>query len=78
MINSIKFNSEKLKCSNFYDPDLNKMGNRISIFSCRCTWYGKPCNISEDFETVITDLGVCYTFNGKKPAVQVTQPGTKN
>ena len=54
------------------------MENIISIFTCRCTWYGKPCNISEDFETVITDLGVCYTFNGKKPAVQVTQPGTKN
>ena len=43
-----------------------------------CTWQGKPCNISEDFVTTLTDLGVCYTFNSglKKAQITVTESGT--
>ena len=31
--------------------------------------------MSRDFTTVITDLGVCYTFNGKNQALTVRKPG---
>ena len=28
-----------------------------------CYWNGQRCDIKGDFEQVITDLGVCYSFN---------------
>ena len=42
---------------------------------CRCTWHGNPCDKETDFVTTLTDLGVCYTFNMKEPALEVTEPG---
>ena len=41
----------------------------------RCTWQNNPCNLGGDFNTTVTDLGVCYTFNGMKPALSVSEPG---
>ena len=38
-----------------------EMSSCLSHF--RCTWQGGECNISADFPTILTDLGVCYTFN---------------
>ena len=36
--------------------------NCLFIFSC--TWLGKKCNVTRDFEMRATDMGICYTFNG--------------
>ncbi len=41
-----------------------------------CTWHGNPCDKETDFVVTITDLGVCYTFNMKEPALEVTEPGS--
>ncbi|CAC5415199.1 unnamed protein product [Mytilus coruscus] len=42
---------------------------------CRCTWKGNKCG-QEDFETSLTDHGVCYTWNKKD--VSVSSPGVEN
>ena len=34
-----------------------------------------PCDLDEKFEVKVTNLGVCYTFNGKTPAMKVVEPG---
>ena len=28
-----------------------------------CYWDGERCDIERDFQQIITDLGVCYSFN---------------
>ena len=49
------------------------------MFIYRCTWQGVDCNITTDFRTVLTDLGVCYTFNNKQTnmikSLTVTEAG---
>ena len=39
--------------------------NRIlmKFLYVRCTWQGKKCDVDISFDTTLTDLGVCYTFN---------------
>ena len=36
-----------------------------SMFLClaSCRWKGMPCS-HNDFQTTLTDAGLCYTFNG--------------
>ncbi len=34
----------------------------LSCIAARCLWDGLPCS-SSDFYTVLTDFGICYTFN---------------
>ena len=29
----------------------------------RCMWQGKQCDVDVSFDTTLTDLDVCYTFN---------------
>ena len=36
---------------------------------------GTDCNISRDFKTVITDLGVCFTFNSERVGRTVSKAG---
>ena len=43
----------------------------------RCTWNGEDCDLSKDLSTTYTDLGVCYTFNGKQPSLSTHSPGEK-
>lgn len=45
--------------------------------TCRCTWNGKDCNVSETFETILTELGVCFQFNGKN-ASSVEKSGSQH
>ena len=41
-----------------------KNSNKIvGLFRFRCTWLGRQCDVDVSFETILTDLGVCYTFN---------------
>ncbi len=48
-----------------------------TIYYCfRCSWKGNPCDISNDFETKLTNLGLCHIFNGKSPTEIVQEPGT--
>ena len=44
-----------------------------------CTYKGEACNITRDFVTTMTDLGVCYTFNSGKivEPLEVTESGNK-
>ena len=44
----------------------------------RCQWHGRNCNITKDFKTTLTDLGVCYTFNYDYPPLSVKEPGDKS
>ena len=45
------------------------------MLNFRCKWHGKTCNITKDFKTTLTDLGVCYTFNYDHPPLSVKEPG---
>ena len=43
-----------------------------------CSWRGSPCGV-DNFTQVMTDSGVCYTFNGNTTdPLQVSQAGSKN
>ncbi len=44
-------------------------------FTDRCVWKKHLCNSTEDFTTVLTDIGLCYTFNAKEPLLKVTKKG---
>ena len=50
-----------------------------SVYISSCTYKGEACNISRDFVTTMTDLGVCYTFNSGKTVepLEVTESGIK-
>ena len=37
-----------------------------SILPFRCSWNGESCNVDLGFRTILTDLGVCYTFNNEE------------
>ena len=52
-----------------------KLTNVAISDSYSCTWHGNPCDIENDFVLTLTDLGVCYTFNMKEPALHVSEPG---
>ncbi len=58
-----------------YQVTLETQVNSFSLLHCRCQWKGVPCNISADFKTTFTNLGVCYTFNADSPPLSVTEPG---
>ena len=45
------------------------------MLNFRCTWNGRPCNISLDFKTILTEFGVCYTFNYENPPLSVRESG---
>ena len=49
--------------------------NFYGMLNSRCKWNGKTCNITKDFKTTLTDLGVCYTFNYDHPPLSVKEPG---
>ncbi|XP_070576557.1 acid-sensing ion channel 3-like [Ptychodera flava] len=45
----------------------------------RCTWKGQPCS-TDNFTMILTDLGVCYTFNSGSSGSQsqtVQAPGSR-
>ncbi len=47
----------------------------VTFWTCRCLWQGTPCNMTEQFTTILTDFGMCYTFNDKHSSLQVSKPG---
>ena len=49
---------------------------QVKSFNFRCTWNGNPCNISQDFRTILTEFGVCYSFNNKNPPRSVRETGS--
>ena len=48
---------------NWYMKNMSNHYVKFLFFAKSCTWNGADCDITEAFTTVITDLGVCYTFN---------------
>ena len=56
---------------------VSKQDQLSVIFSniFRCTWQGNSCDTENYFNVTVTDLGVCYTFNGDLPTLTVTEPG---
>ncbi|CAL1537415.1 unnamed protein product, partial [Lymnaea stagnalis] len=51
--------------SNLTLDELNlKVGNRIELMLLKCRWsHGERCS-PDNFTTIVTDQGVCFTFNG--------------
>jgi len=48
----------------------------MSTFFCSCVWKNNPCN-EEDFQMVLTDHGVCYSFfNDNAGEMVVSSSGT--
>ncbi len=49
--------------------------NVLRKFSFSCQWNGLACNMSESFTSIWTDLGLCYTFNGRSSDLHATDTG---
>ena len=43
-------------------------GQRLDEFIVECEFLGVPCDFGRDFTSVMTPLGLCYTFNGRNDA----------
>ena len=51
----------------------------FSLLNYSCYWNGERCDLKRDFGQVITDLGVCYSFNSNqtnRPQYVVSEEGT--
>jgi hypothetical protein len=54
-----------------------QVGQPVEDFIQGCYFAGKPCgNITEIFEPVFTNLGICYTFNSEKARPLFQSSGT--
>ncbi len=47
-----------------------------SLAHFSCTWNAKSCDVEQDFDTIFTGIGVCYTFNGGASPRYATEPGS--
>ena len=60
------------------ESDYRQIAHQISDMLLNCSWRGSPCGV-DNFTQVITDLGVCYTFNANiTDPLRVSQAGSKN
>ena len=59
----------------FYPSNIQLNISQCSNWCFRCTWQGKPCNMTQHFSTILTDLGVCFIFNYQKPILSVLESG---
>ena len=47
----------------------------IMCLLVRCSWRGLDCNRTHLFSPVWTDVGLCYSFNGRDQQLQATETG---
>ena len=60
------------------ENDYRQIAHQISDMLLNCSWRGSSCGV-DNFTQVITDLGVCYTFNANiTDPLRVSQAGSKN
>ena len=60
---------------------INNSTHKMTDMLIDCKWRGEePCN-ANDFEPVMTDWGLCYSYNNppnRSDTLKVNQPGSKN
>ena len=62
----------------YEESNYRQIAHQISDMLIECSWRGSPCGV-DNFTQVMTDSGVCYTFNENiTNPLRVLQDGSKN